>query len=404
MATIGMVLENDYPDDLRVEKEASALRHAGHDVHLLALEFGDRHRRERVGPLTVHRVRFPRTLHRKLHPTIVRTPIYGTLWRRWISRFVSDVRPDLLHAHDLPIAGPAVSIARRAGRPSIVDLHEMFPAAIREWGLLGNPLARWLYDADHWERYERDVCRAADGVVVVVDEARAAIARHGVDPTRVTVVSNTDRVDFGHDVTARPVDEDGPVTFLYIGGFGPHRGLDTIVDAATHLPTDGSIRIRLVGDGNTRAEIERRVRERSVGAIVSVHPWVPKAQVAEEIGACHVGLVPHRRSPHTETTIPHKLFLYMAMGRPVLVSDCAPLARVAGDGPVGLVFASGDPADAARAMRELADPARRRSLGSMAAVRVASRYNWERDRTALVDLVGRLVPSSPARRATAPGS
>ena len=31
MATIGMVLENDYPPDIRVAKEADALRAAGDD-------------------------------------------------------------------------------------------------------------------------------------------------------------------------------------------------------------------------------------------------------------------------------------------------------------------------------------------------------------------------------------
>ena len=37
--------------------------------------------------------------------------------------------------------------------------------------------------------------------------------------------------------------------------------------------------------------------------------------------------VPHNSNPHTDSTIPHKLFQYMIAKRPILVSSSAPLQR-----------------------------------------------------------------------------
>ena len=48
-----MVLENVFPPDIRVEKEATALTEAGHAVHLLAFDFTGQPAEERVGRLVL---------------------------------------------------------------------------------------------------------------------------------------------------------------------------------------------------------------------------------------------------------------------------------------------------------------------------------------------------------------
>jgi glycosyltransferase involved in cell wall biosynthesis len=78
-----------------------------------------------------------------------------------------------------------------------------------------------------------------------------------------------------------------------------------------------------------------------------------------------VGLVPHRSNEHTENTVPHKLFQYMMVGLPVLVSSCRPLARYVDLAGGGLVFKADDPQDFARqALALAADPALREKLGT----------------------------------------
>jgi glycosyltransferase involved in cell wall biosynthesis len=303
------------------------------------------------------------------------------MWTRWTRRFLRDTGADLVHVHDLPVAEAVARAAEPASVPVVLDFHENFPAAIRGWGF-DRGLKRFFYPEDRWAAYERAASRRAAGVIVVVPESRARIEGYGLDPDRVVVVSNTDSPSYGEHVDA--VDAGAmPVTFLYIGGFGPHRGLETVIDAVGELEDDAPARVRIVGDGRIRGRLEERARATRRTHQITIEPWVPQPRVPDEIGSCHVGLVPHVRNEHTNTTIPHKLFLYMAMGRPVLVSDCAPLKRVVEETGAGLVFAAGDASSCADAMRALLDPDLRRRLGEAGKRAVRERYNWKSDGEAL---------------------
>lgn len=391
-----MVLENVFPPDIRVEKEAAALTEAGHTVHLLAFDFTDQPAEERVGPLTVHRVRFPREGYRKLHPTVVRWPLYAWLWARWIRRFIGQVRPDVLTLHDLPLARAVLTVGQEVDLPVVLDLHENFPAAIQSWGFTTGPLGRYFYDLDRWLRYERWATTTAAGVIVVVEEALDRLSEYGVDPHRRAVVMNAERRDFADGVT--PVDAGGgpPLRLLYIGGFGPHRGLDTAIRALAEDAAPSASRLRLVGAGRIRADLEALSRSLGLDERVEFEDWVPAEQVPREIGNVHIGLVPQRRSLHTETTIPHKLFQYMLLGRPVIVSDCRPLARVVRAAGAGRVFPSDDPGALARAMAELADGDLRRALGAAGRGAALGPLSWEREATHLVELYDRVLAGSRA--------
>ncbi len=391
-----MILENDYPPDIRLEKEADALTRAGHSVHLLALDFDRRPRTEAVHDFTLHRIGISRTLHNKLHPTLLALPFYRGLWRSWIDRYIREVKPEILTVHDLPLAGVGLSAGRRVGIPVVLDLHENFPAAIESWGFDRGFLGRIFYDLARWRRYEREATRAAAGVIVVVDEAVDRLHDYGLPSERIEVIMNTERSGFG--ASARPVDPGGdlPLRLLYIGGLGPHRGLETAIRGVARMPSSDAAVLRLVGDGRIRPRLEALVRTLGVSDRVTFAGWVPSDAVASEIAASHVGLVPHARSDHTETTIPHKLFQYMTLGRPVLVSDCRPLARVVSEAACGFVHASGDDAMFAARLEELMDPAIRRDLGEAGRRATRGSRNWEAEGERLVTFYDRMLA---ARRA-----
>ena len=106
--------------------------------------------------------------------------------------------------------------------------------------------------------------------------------------------------------------------------------------------------------------------------------WQPQARLKSYILGSAVCLVPHLRTPHTDATIPHKLFHYMYFGRPVVVSDCRPLARIVRETEAGLVYPAGDPKALAEALVTLAgDRARAEEMGAHGREAVLKRYNWD---------------------------
>ena len=85
--------------------------------------------------------------------------------------------------------------------------------------------------------------------------------------------------------------------------------------------------------------------------------WVPNAVALEALAKARVGVVPHWKNESWDTTIPNKLFDYMAAGLAVVTSDATPAARVVSSTGCGLVFRDRNPGSLADALRRLQDSA-----------------------------------------------
>jgi len=382
---VGMVLEGTYPPDVRVRKEARALADE-HDLSLLCLRDGDPER-ETVEALDVHRFEWnARSLPaRAVNRAFYLFRSFAPIWYRRIDRFAAERDLDALHVHDLPLVGTAMRVARERDLRLVADLHENYPAAVRQYraekSRLDRLRARLLRPIGRVEAAER-AAMDADAVLTPVEEGRDHYTEDcGADPDRVHVVGNT--VDLSaFDLDPEPADVDGFVV-SYVGSFGPHRGLETLVDAMPALARAvPDARLLLVGSGSDRYErgLRERVAERGVADRVTFTGWVEFEAVPGYVAASDVCAVPHRRTEHTETTVPHKLFQYMALARPVLVTDVGPLGRIVREADCGVVVADGDGEGAAEALAGLAgDPERARRLGENGQRAVDARFNWARD-------------------------
>ncbi|MHB1341578.1 MAG: glycosyltransferase family 4 protein [Coriobacteriia bacterium] len=390
---IGMLLPNHpYPPDIRVDKEALVLAAAGHEVFLLCRGDGKQPLQERVGPLTAfrHRVHPGSGLRRKLDSAIFLVTMDSPSWRSAMESMIADHGVEALHLHDLPYVPSAIRAARTHGVPIVLDLHENYPAALAQWG--GKHLAnRLLFSPARAARLERRAVAKVDRLVVVVDEARDRVVALGADPTRTVVFGNTEPLDL---VPAEPLplDFSRGARMVYVGGIGPHRGLDTTVEAMPAiLANDPSATLTIVGDGSALADVKARAGTLGLGQAVRFTGWLAKDDAMAYIADANIALVPHRRSAHTDATVPHKLFQYMALGRPVLVSDCAPLARIVREAGAGAVFRSGDAADLAEKVATLSDPARSATMAAAGRRAVLDRWNLEAEAPALAGLYASLA-------------
>jgi glycosyltransferase involved in cell wall biosynthesis len=118
--------------------------------------------------------------------------------------------------------------------------------------------------------------------------------------------------------------------------------------------------------------------------------WRPFAEVPSYIQASQICLVPHQSNPHTEATSPHKLFQYMLLGKPVVVSNCKPLQRIVNETNSGLVFNAGDSDHLADTILKLKDNNLRKELGQAGKQAVMDKYNWGRTAQDLIRVYGDL--------------
>ncbi len=383
---IGMVLEDSFPPDIRVEKEARTLIREGYTVHLLCRLKDDQVPDEDIRGVHVHRRIF-------LYPNHFLAQKWNNLndllaFRnpkliREIKAFVQNYGIDVLHVHDLPPLRSALDAVRRLKTPVIADLHENYPAAIQFYDTPQTLKGRFASNTNRWKKYEYQAVRRADHVIVVVDEAKTRLIEDcHLPPKQITVISNTEDIDYftGLALNSQIIDRyQGQFVLAYVGGFGPHRGIDVPIQALPQLIDKiPNVKLLLVGDGKIRSNLEDLVKAQDVSDYVEFTGWKPFELIPTYIALSDICLVPHHANPHTDATIPHKLFQYMLLEKPVIVSSCRPLARIVSEVEAGLIFAPGNSDEFARVCLELLDADKRKQFGKNGKRAALQKYNWER--------------------------
>ena len=399
---ICMLLPELFPPDIRVEKEAAALSTADHSITLLCRGGPNEPTFDRIDGIDVQRLPTDRMfagVSGVANGARYVSTLVHPVWKRAISALHRGEPIDALHVHDLPLVKTGLSIGEELGIPVVADLHENYPEAARQiqrmrgWSEISrNPtdlLQRVFLSPWRLKRAERHGVRRADRVITVCEEARAHYLRDcGADPSKVKIVANTvDRDAFTVETASNapldlPFSLEESFVVSYVGNFTQHRGLDTLIEGFAHLAeTTENAQLLLVGKGNEGYVAGLKALARALGVRDRVHftGWVDFSDVPRYVAASDVCAVPHASTPHTETTVPHKLFQAMAMAVPVVVSDVAPLSRIVRRTGSGLVAPAGDGEAMATVLSELTDGDRARKLGTNGRKAVEREFNWERD-------------------------
>jgi glycosyltransferase involved in cell wall biosynthesis len=388
-----MVLERHFPPDIRVEKEARALIKAGHEVFVLSSGRKGAPDTEVVDGVKVLRWRG----HQSAVSWVLDYLSYSVsfvhpFWRQIIAEAAREYKIEAIHVHDLVLVKTGLVVARKLGIPLVADLHENFAEGmkiwVRQWGGLKRSLVQTLIPLWRWEKLERTCIQEADRVITVVDEAKNHyLDDYVVPPQKIVVVMNVEDLEFFDRIKLdKGICNDYRDRFVicYIGGFEQHRGLETALKAMPKvLKRIPNALLLLVGGGGPkvyRDRLEKLSEELNIEKNVIFTGWVDFKYVPSYIAVSSVCLVPHSASGHTDTTIPHKLFQYMAMKKPVVSTDVKPVKRILEETKSGIVIPSGDYGKMAEAIIKLhANRHYANELGINGRRAVEAKYNWDNE-------------------------
>jgi glycosyltransferase involved in cell wall biosynthesis len=305
-------------------------------------------------------------------------------------RIVSDVRPDLIHAH----SSKAGAIARltRLTAPRVPVLYT--PHGYAFAGHFSRRAERVAY-----RELERALAPLATRVACVC-EAEARLARSIGPSGRVCVIYNgidaagEGRVDPRIAELARGGPVIGTVTQLR-----PGKGLETLISAVPLvLALHPDVTVAIVGDGPELEALELQARSLNVsGAVHFV------GSVADPLDALRgFDVFVH---PSWAEAFPYAVLEAMSLARPIVASAAGGVPEAIIDGHSGLLTTPGDPVGLAQALIELLDDRGRAiRLGAEALSRVSGLFTRERMTDGLSGLyaeVGRpsrLRPSAAVAR------
>lgn len=198
--------------------------------------------------------------------------------------------------------------------------------------------------------------------------ARTVAARYGFEPA---VVFNGIDTTLFRPVTPDPtlVRSDGTPLLLWVGRLQPWKGVDVALRALQLIP---HAHLAIVGDGETRADLERLARALDLENRVHFSGALPRERLPGVYAAADLLLA----TSFASETFGIGLVEAQACGLPVVASRFGGFPEVVDDGRTGLLVPPRNPGALAAAVQSLLDnPARRRAMAA-AAPAWAAQFAW----------------------------
>lgn len=294
-------------------------------------------------------------------------------------------KADIYHIHDPELLLWAGKLKKQEA-VTLYDMHEDLPLQIRNKIWIPKTfryLASWA--AKNFEKV------LIGGLPVVMAESSYQRNRSWLT-NRITVL-NFPRLDWLKELTFDRRQNPRPKVG-YIGAVTKERGSMAMLDALGLLSKKGvKIDFECIGpvSAEHRLELEAKVSSLNLPG-VSIVGYMPPREGWSRVAGCDMGIALLEPIPNYLESYPTKMFEYMGMGLPVVVSDF-PLYQEIID-RTGCGFAV-DPLDAeaiAQAITFLVEnPDQAVEMGQKGQDFALSEFNWESEKTKLLNFYGSLV-------------
>jgi len=174
-----------------------------------------------------------------------------------------------------------------------------------------------------------------------------------------------------------------PCEILFVGRLAPVKAAHILIAAVARLVHQGrSVRLRLVGDGPCRGELERGARERGVHEQVVFEGWQNADGVRAMYQQADIFCL-----PSLAEGIPVVLMEAMAMEIPCVATRVTGVPELIRDQIDGLLVASGNEEELAAALARLVDDSELRlRLGRSARQRVVQDFDLQRNTRQLAEV------------------
>ena len=373
-----MLLSKPDLDDGRVRRQAEAAASAGHEVTVLSKLQKKRNypKQEICKGVLYRRVKYSRYKYPILRKLPMTRRITGSTLR-----YVRDIEPDIIHAHDLETLPIAVRLSGRLGGRSrkspkvLYDSHELnVDLVMPNRSELKTRYLKWL---------ERKFIKNADAVVTV-SEGIADYLETEYGIRRPTLVMNAPAVDMGRNasVPVRKLREeiglppDVPLA-VYTGYRNRGRGLERLVSAMALVPG-----LHLAFVGMAVKDIDDRLAAIADGCGNSdrLHllPPVPHGIVSPYIATADFALMPYYDPCLTnQYAMPNKLFEAVFAGLPVVTSRLEELSRFIGRTDTGVVTNMENDADIAASMKLMSEERKSRRLSADKVAELTREFGWD---------------------------
>ncbi len=355
--------------DTRIfEKMCKSVRKAGHSVVLIAPHTED----IVIDGISIRGIK-------SYHNRVMRM-LFGT--RQAVQRALQE-NGNIYHFHD-PELIPWAWYLHKRGETVIFDMHENLPTAIGTKSWIPRPLRPLLLFT--WCRLERFFLKN----IPVIFAEHSYCKDYAWVRIHETVL-NFPKLDALHGL---PSSRGKPLALVYVGGVNRNRGSFFMLDTLKELQSRSiTPEFHCVGPATPkhRHEITERIDKLGLGKI-HFYGRLPATEAWEIAAQCHIGLALLQPIPNYTDSYPTKMFEYMAMGLPVIVSNFPLYSDIVETYQCGINVDPTNPGDAADAIEWLLGHNNdARAMGNAGKQAAQNDFNWTNEERKLLGFYRRLL-------------
>jgi glycosyltransferase involved in cell wall biosynthesis len=394
---ICILRHSKFPPDATVMRELNCLLDAGHEVDVICLRhagqaaletYRDKGRFIRI-PLEHKRGGIFRYVMEYMISFVMMTVLVAILHaRRRYDCVQVNTMPDFLVF--------AACIPKLFGAKVLLHLHEPTPELwMTKFGFgQSHPLFRLQVMLEQW------AIRYADMALTVSDSLKARYGERGASLSKITVLPNVCDERYEKTLPSRQPVKDGHFRLLTHGLIEERYGHELALQAVKSLEQEiPMLRYRIPGEGEYAPAVASRIRELQLDGRVTMEGWVPFEDLIQFLHECDAGIVPMQRSPYSELIDTCKMYEFIALRKPVIVSRL-PTVEAHFDDSCVMFFEPGNASDLARCIRQLHGDERKRKELADNAFRRYEKLKWSVTKRDYLDVLENLVSKPDQSRFT----
>jgi glycosyltransferase involved in cell wall biosynthesis len=309
-------------------------------------------------------------------------------------------RVDVMHVIHPPltIGLPAGVLSRWLGCPFTYEVQDLWPEVLRATGSMRSER---IFRMMSW--YAKRVYRRAAAIRVISPGFRENLIAKGVPAEKIHVISNWVDTDLYKRIPpdtelAEKLGMNGKFNVMFAGAIGLSQGFDAVMEAAALLREMPEVQFVFVGDGADLPRLQKIAAEKSLANVKFLGRY-PAQEMPGLYALADALLVHLRADPLYNITIPHKIFAYMASGKPLLAAVAGDPAAVVERAKAGLTCPPANPVALVETIKKfLAMPASQRAaMGDNGYRLVHEEYRRDLLTAKVADMLQEVVEIKAAR-------
>jgi glycosyltransferase involved in cell wall biosynthesis len=344
---IGIVVDNELNNDIRVLREIRLLKEQGFEIFVLCFGFVTTYK-DPVDQIHITRIIIPKKVKDILFFMFNTIPLYEWLWAAKIKKFIIQNDVEYLHVHDLYMSCAAYKGIRKTNLkiPLILDLHENYPYTVRTYNWTKGFLRRLVSRPDAWKKKEREYMSYADRIIVLSEDFRDTLLELYPEMKSGTFVVLPNVPDLSKPeyknkgIAVNPFKQKFPIIFYY-GVIAERRGIFDALDVLINLvKEDHHVNFLLIGpvDKKDKPLFSEIINSDLLAGRIHHIPWIESIEFPAYLEICDICVAPFHKNPQHESGVANKIYDYMLGGKPVIASNCKPQQNLIEKHNCGIIF------------------------------------------------------------------